>query len=169
MMLMIHSVSATIPAVAAKPSSGQELSAEEVKELRELKKRDREVRAHEQAHAAAGGQHVRGGPSYSYQRGPDGRQYAIGGEVQIDTSPIAGDPEATLRKMQQVQRAAMAPSEPSTQDRRVASQAAAAAAKARSEIQSGAGSDESDSKAAKAYGTGQVEQTELGEFLNTRA
>jgi hypothetical protein len=169
MTLMIHSVSATIPAVAAKPSTGQELSVEEAKELQALKQRDREVRAHEQAHAAAGGQHVRGGPAYSYQRGTDGRQYAIGGEVQIDTSPIAGDPAATLQKMQQVQSAAMAPSEPSTQDRRVASRAAAAAAKARSEMQSGAGDDEADSKAARAYGTAQSNQTEPGEFLNIRA
>ena len=51
---------------------------------------------------AAAGAHSRGGPSYEYQRGPDNRQYAVGGEVQIDTSAVSGDPEATIRKAQTV-------------------------------------------------------------------
>jgi hypothetical protein len=106
-------------------------TSSEYRELQELKQRDREVRQHEQAHVAAGGAYVRGGASFSYQRGPDGRQYATGGEVQIDTSPISGDPEATIRKMQTVQRAALAPAEPSPQDRRVAADAAQAQAEAR--------------------------------------
>ena len=104
---MIHAIPTTIPVVAAKPATGPEMAAEDAKQLQALKQRDREVRAHEQAHAAAGGRYVLGGPSFSYQRGPDGRQYAVGGEVQIDTAPVAGDPQATLQKMQQVQRAAM--------------------------------------------------------------
>ncbi len=103
-------------------------------EIRELKARDREVKAHEQAHAAAAGSHALGGPKYEYTTGPDGRQYAIGGEVAIDTSPVAGDPEATLRKMEQVRAAALAPAEPSAQDRKVAAEASAEAAKARAEI-----------------------------------
>jgi hypothetical protein len=107
----------------------------ESKQVAELRQRDREVRTHEQAHVAGGGQHVTGGPTYSYQKGPDGRRYAVGGEVQIDTSPIPGDPEATLRKMQQVQRAALAPAEPSAQDRAVAAQAAQQMAQARIELQ----------------------------------
>ncbi len=107
----------------------------ESKQVAELKQRDREVRTHEQAHVAAGGQHVTGGPSYSYQKGPDGRRYAVGGEVQIDTSPVPDDPEATLRKMQQVQRAALAPAEPSGQDRAVAAAAAQQSARARVELQ----------------------------------
>jgi hypothetical protein len=48
---------------------------------------------------------------------PDGCDYALGGEVAIDTSAIAGDPEATLRKMEQIRRAALAPANPSGQDR----------------------------------------------------
>ena len=78
------------------------------------------VRAHEQAHKAAAGAHAKGGPTYEYQSGPDGKRYAVGGEVQIDTSPVPNDPQATIQKMQQVQRAANAPAEPSSQDRRVA-------------------------------------------------
>lgn len=106
----------------------------ESKQLEELKARDREVRTHEQAHLAAAGQYARGGPSYSYQQGPDGKRYAVGGEVKIDTSPVPGDPEATIRKAQQVRRAALAPAEPSSTDRAVASQASAMAAQAQAEL-----------------------------------
>jgi len=107
-----------------------ELSEEEQEVVKELQARDREVRAHEQAHIAAGGGLIRGGPNYTYQRGPDGKQYAIGGEVQIDNAPIAGDPEATIRKMRQVIRAALAPAEPSGQDQAVASAARSEISKA---------------------------------------
>ena len=109
-------------------------TSSEYKELQELKQRDREVRQHEQAHIAAGGTHVRGGASFSYQRGPDGRQYAVGGEVQIDTSETPDDPAATIRKMQVVRSAAMAPSEPSAQDRAVAAEAAQAESQARADL-----------------------------------
>lgn len=100
----------------------QGLSESELKELTELKARDREVRAHEAAHQAVGGQHA-GAISYSYERGPDGAQYAVGGEVPIDVSPVAGDPQATIEKMRVVRSAAMAPAQPSSQDRAVAAQA----------------------------------------------
>lgn len=103
-------------------------------QLLQLQSRDREVRAHEAAHVAAGGRYVSGGPSYTYQRGPNGRFYAIGGEVQIDVSAIPSSPEATLDKAQVVQRAALAPAEPSPQDLRVASNAARLASRARVEI-----------------------------------
>lgn len=89
--------------------------------VRELQRRDAEVRRHERAHAAAGGA-VAGAPVYEYQRGPDGRFYAVNGEVRIDVSP-AGSPEATIAKMEQVIRAALAPAQPSAQDRAVATQA----------------------------------------------
>ncbi|MDO9321120.1 MAG: putative metalloprotease CJM1_0395 family protein [Pseudomonas sp.] len=98
-----------------------------------LSSRDREVRAHEQAHASVGGSYA-GGPTYSFKRGPDGQAYAVGGEVSIDVSAIANDPAATLRKMEQVARAALAPAEPSGQDRRVAAQAQVLAAQARIEL-----------------------------------
>ena len=93
-----------------KANSGQnpdELSFEEIQELSKLKQRDREVKAHEQAHISAGGQYVRSGARYEYEKGPDGRNYAVGGEVSIDTSKVPGDPEATARKMQVIRRAAM--------------------------------------------------------------
>lgn len=111
-----------------------QLTTEEKRLLAELKKRDREVRAHEQAHLAVAGQHANGAASFTYQRGPDGRNYAIGGEVSISTSAVPGDPEATLQKADQVRRAALAPANPSSQDRQVAAQASAMAMRARIEI-----------------------------------
>lgn len=98
-----------------------------------LASRDREVRSHEQAHTAVGGSYA-GAPTYSFKRGPDGQAYAVGGEVSIDVSPIPNDPAATLRKMEVVQQAALAPAEPSAQDLRVAAQAQVLAAQARSEL-----------------------------------
>ncbi|HZX15890.1 MAG TPA: putative metalloprotease CJM1_0395 family protein [Pseudomonas sp.] len=102
-------------------------------EIAKLVSRDQEVRTHEQAHAAVGGRYA-GAPSYTYERGPDGKRYAVGGEVGIDTSPIPSDPEATLRKMEVVIRAALAPAEPSAQDRQVAAQAQAQMVEARAQL-----------------------------------
>lgn len=104
------------------------------KQLQQLESRDREVRAHEAAHVAAGGKFISGGPSYTYQRGPNGRYYAIGGEVQIDVSPVPSNPQATLDKAEVVRRAALAPAQPSSQDLSVASNATRLASKARVDI-----------------------------------
>lgn len=100
--------------------------------IEELSSRDREVRAHEQAHAAVGGQFA-GAPSYEFERGPDGVSYAVGGEVSID-SGRASTPEATLLKAQTVRRSALAPANPSPQDRSVAARATRLESAARSEI-----------------------------------
>jgi hypothetical protein len=118
----------------AGPRSEAELSPEEKQALDDLKARDREVRAHEQAHLAAAGPYAKGPPSFEFQTGPDGRSYAVGGEVQIDTSPVAGNPQATVVKAQTIKRAATAPANPSAQDRQVAAQAAQMEAEARQEI-----------------------------------
>jgi len=102
-------------------------------EIKQLKERDREVRAHEQAHAAVGGA-IAGSPSFGYSKGPDGVLYAVSGEVSISTSSVAGDPQATLQKSQKIIAAANAPAQPSAQDRAVAAQAAQMASQARVEI-----------------------------------
>lgn len=115
------------------PKSPGNLSPEEQQRVRELQKRDREVRRHEQAHLAAGGNLVTG-PFFEFVRGPDGRQYAVGGSVNIDTQAVPGDPQATIQKMDQVQRAALAPASPSPQDRRVSREAAQKEAQARQEL-----------------------------------
>lgn len=104
-------------------SEESDYTPEEEKEIRALKNRDTEVKAHEQAHIAAAGRYARGGASFEYQTGPDGEKYAVGGEVSIDVSKESGDPQATITKMQTVIRAALAPAEPSGQDRAVASKA----------------------------------------------
>ncbi len=113
-----------------------QLSDSDREKVKELKARDSEVRRHEQAHLAAAGGHATGGASYETERGPDGKQYAVGGHVGIDTSAVSGDPAATVRKAETVRRAALAPAEPSSQDQRVAAKATAMAAKARREMAS---------------------------------
>jgi hypothetical protein len=117
-----------------KDSFGQELSEEDQRRVQELKKIDTNVKAHEAAHMSAGGGLVRGGASYEYQSGPDGQRYAVAGEVSIDTSPIKGDPQATLAKAQRIRQAALAPADPSSQDRSVAAQAGQMAAEASMEL-----------------------------------
>lgn len=104
----------------------------ENKQVQELKQRDSEVRAHEQSHAAIGGQYA-SSPKYEYERGPDGRQYAVDGEVSINIS-AGSTPEETIRKMQQVKAAALAPAEPSPQDLRVAAEATLKSVEARTDI-----------------------------------
>lgn len=101
--------------------------------VKQLSERDREVRVHEQAHASVGGG-LAGSPSYDFKRGPDGVQYAVSGEVSIDVAPVNGDPEKTLEKMRTVKSAALAPAEPSSQDRQVAAKATQQESSARAEL-----------------------------------
>ena len=109
------------------------LDDERVKEVvQELQAVDRKVRQHEMAHKVAGGPYA-GPPQFKFVRGPDGRLYAVAGEVKIDVSEEK-NPEDTIRKMEQVIRAALAPADPSPQDRRVAAEAAQKLMKARMEL-----------------------------------
>ncbi|MCG8558918.1 MAG: hypothetical protein MI824_03880 [Hyphomicrobiales bacterium] len=117
----------------SKTVGGEELTEGEERQVRELQQRDREVRAHEQAHAVAGGPYA-SPPSYQFTTGPDGKRYAVSGEVKIDSSPVRDNPEATIRKMDIVIRAALAPAEPSSQDLQVARQAQQERAKAQIEL-----------------------------------
>lgn len=94
-----------------------------------LRSTEEKVKAHEAAHKAAGGA-MTGPVSYSYTRGPDGKNYITGGEVPINVSP-GRTPQETISRMQQVMRAALAPADPSPQDRAVAAQAATTAQNAR--------------------------------------
>ena len=104
----------------AETSQG-ELSDSELQAVTELKMRDAEVRAHEAAHKAVGGSYA-SSASYTYQTGPDGNQYAVGGEVGIDTSK-GSTPEETIAKARQIRAAALAPAQPSSQDIKVAAAA----------------------------------------------
>lgn len=97
----------------------KELSPEQEQEIAELKARDAEVRAHEQAHIAASGGTTTSAPSFDYQKGPDGEKYAIGGEVSI--SFVQGnDPAVNLANAEAMKASALAPVDPSGQDLAVA-------------------------------------------------
>ncbi len=112
---------------------GRELSQAEQEQVNRLRARDAEVAAHENAHVAAAGPYARGGANYSYQTGPDGKRYRVGGHVNIDISEER-DPRATIQKAQVIYRAALAPAEPSNQDRSVASAAKQMEARAREQL-----------------------------------
>lgn len=110
------------------------LSQSDQLKIQQLKNRDIEVKAHERAHQSVAGGLAQGGASFTYTKGPNGVRYATGGEVHIDTSPVEGDPAATLKKAETIQRAALAPASPSAQDRLVASKASALAQSARADL-----------------------------------
>ena len=110
-----------------------ELEREKQKIISDLSKRDTEVRAHEEAHANVGGEYA-SAPQYDLTEGPDGRQYATGGHVNIDVSEEE-EPEDTVVKADVVERAALAPVQPSPQDFKVAGEARAMGNEARAEIQ----------------------------------
>ncbi|MFC3053703.1 putative metalloprotease CJM1_0395 family protein [Kordiimonas pumila] len=114
-------------------SRDTELSEEDKVALSRLKARDREVRAHEAAHAASGRGYT-GSPSFEYVRGADGTQYAVGGHVNIDVSEVPGSPQETIAKMEVVRQAALAPAQPSGQDRAVAAAAAVKLREAQAEL-----------------------------------
>jgi hypothetical protein len=123
------------------PANGQNgqadsltLSPEAKAQVAKLQGRDADVKAHEAAHIAAGAGVVTSGATYTYEQGPDGRNYAVGGEVSIDASPVKGDPQATIAKAQKIEASALAPADPSGQDRSVAAAAAAMASQASAEL-----------------------------------
>ena len=120
-------------ASSATTNGDAKLTEAQQEQLLKLKNRDQQVRNHEQAHLSAAGPYAAGGASFTYQRGPDGKSYAIGGEVPIDVSN-ADTPQATLQKMATIEKAALAPADPSGADHRIAAEAEAKATKARMEI-----------------------------------
>lgn len=124
-----------------------ELNQQEKRAVEQLQARDREVRAHEAAHKNAAGSYARGGANFEYETGPDGRRYAVGGEVSIDTAKVDGNPQATIQKAQTIRRAATAPAEPSAQDFAVAARASLMESEARQEL-AAADSSESDTASA---------------------
>ncbi|MBP2296726.1 putative metalloprotease CJM1_0395 family protein [Azospirillum rugosum] len=130
----------TTPASGTTDASAKPASDQQQQQIQQLQRADASVRQHEAAHQATGGPYA-GGASFTYTRGPDGKNYATAGEVPVDTSPER-DPQATIRKMETVKAAALAPADPSPQDLRVAQQADAAKAQAQQELRgasSGAG------------------------------
>ncbi len=182
----VSSASASYPAYGERPgreearaigkaradeAAGQ-LSAEELAVVDKLKQTDRKVRQHEMAHVAAGGGVITSGASYTYERGPDGQNYAVAGEVGIDTSP-GRTPEETIDRAGRIRAAALAPADPSPQDRAVAAaatqmeqQARAELAQQRSAGEDGSGRDDSRRLEA-AYGASSA--SDSGRQLDTYA
>ena len=126
------SASPAAPQSQPAASNKTQLSQEALAQIAKLKQRDQEVRQHEQAHLAAAGGIAVSGASFTYQKGPDGVNYAVGGEVSIDTSP-GRTPEETISRAQTIRAAALAPADPSGQDRAVAAQATQMEQQARGE------------------------------------
>jgi hypothetical protein len=133
-------------------------SPEEQAQIAKLRSSDQKVRAHEAAHQAAGAG-LTGAAHYQYVRGPDGKQYAVAGEVSIDTSP-AGTPEATMAKAKQIRAAALAPADPSPQDRAVAAAASMMESQARAEIaaKEAEGTDSNASNLTDSVGGGRTSE-----------
>jgi hypothetical protein len=114
-------------------AAGQvQLTPEQQQEVQKLKSIDQKVHEHEAAHQAAGAG-LTSGANYEYVRGPDGKQYAVAGDVKIDVSP-AQTPQQTIDKAKRIEAAALAPADPSAQDRAVAAQAAQMALQAQAEL-----------------------------------
>ncbi len=105
----------------AAAGAGKKLTPDQQRQVLELRQRDAHVRQHEAAHQGAGGS-LTGAASFSYQLGPDGRSYAVGGEVSVRLQ-AGRTPEETIANARQARRAALAPSDPSAQDLAVAAQA----------------------------------------------
>ncbi len=129
------------------------LNQAELKLVSELKKIDQEVRNHEMAHVSAAGGLAVSGANFTFRRGPDGKNYAVAGEVSIDASPVPGDPEATIRKMKKVKTAALAPTNPSAQDVKVAARASSEATKALSELMILQSKERASNNKDKAFGS----------------
>lgn len=109
------------------------LSTAELEQIRQLKSRDSAVRRHEQAHLATSGGFAVSAATFTYQKGPDGVDYAIGGEVSINMS-AGRTPEETIARAKTIQAAALAPADPSGQDRAVAAQAQQMEQEARAQL-----------------------------------
>lgn len=150
-----------------KNSKQNDLTDEELKEVESLKKRHAEVKAHEQAHVAVGGQYA-GSASFEFQTGPDGVRYAVGGEVPIDVSEVPDDPEATAMKMDIVQKAALAPVNPSAADRSIAASASMKEMEARSEIASGTIEAQGNTKTGDSGKQSYSETSEKGANLDVK-
>ncbi len=104
-------------------STSRDLSVKQQTEVMQLRQLDRSVREHEHAHMRSAGNLAVGGPSFDFKMGPDGRKYAVGGEVNIDSSISFDNPEEAIEKARRVQGSATAPADPSPKDIRVASHA----------------------------------------------
>jgi pyruvate/2-oxoglutarate dehydrogenase complex dihydrolipoamide acyltransferase (E2) component len=102
---------------------GRELTIKEKIEIMELEQLERSVREHERAHLRTARNLAVSQPTFEYKEGPDGKKYAVHGEVKIDSAVAGGDAEEAIEKALKMQRTALAPSDPSSKDLQVAARA----------------------------------------------
>ncbi len=154
------------------PAPGpKQLTPEQQRAIRELQQIDRTVRAHEQAHLSAGRGVITSAANFTYTYGPDDKQYAVAGEVGIDTSP-EDKPQDNIDKGQLIQAAALAPRDPSPQDYSVASIGSQLEAQGRSDLMrqqatqvesaSNASADASRQQLTRAYSVGSAAGSVVG-------
>lgn len=67
--------------------------------LDKFRNMDAKVRMHEQTHASLS--NTTSPIQYNYQMGPDGKMYAVGGSVRLDTS-MPSDPKAAMNKLDSI-------------------------------------------------------------------
>ena len=139
-------------------SGEEELTQQEQREVQELKMTDSKVKAHEHAHKAAAAGLSTSGPNYEYETGPDGEKYVVAGDVNVSYRQ-SSDPEENLRNAQQLKASALAPADPSSQDRKVAMQAEREIAQARQEIQEEQRKNEEETESSSTAAT--QNQTEI--------
>ena len=114
-----------------KLKESNELSEDEKHLVLDLQSRDAEVKAHEAAHQSGGA--TTGGATFTYQQGPDGKMYAIGGEVSVSFQ-TGSTPQKTIANAQAVIASALAPADPSGQDMAIASSAMVMIMKAQQQL-----------------------------------
>jgi hypothetical protein len=76
---------------------------------------DARTHTHEQTHASSVHAST---PDYTYQQGPDGKLYALGGSVRMDTS-VPKDEAAAAAKMENLSQASTAPHDLSAADAQI--------------------------------------------------
>jgi|GEM_PF-4441125 len=111
------------------------VSSEDLGELRDLQRSDRQVRVQENLQRQMAAGFVRGAPVYEYEEGPDGRRYAVAADTEFELPDArAGDPREAARDAANARRAALASAISSPAEQAFAARAASAEARARAEI-----------------------------------
>lgn len=120
------------PAFDAVASKNSELDARQRAEVERLKVTDRLVRQREEAQGRLAYDMWDGRPKYDVVRGPDGREYAVDGRLQIDDREQS--PEDKLRRARLIKLAALIDVPPSPEGHKQAIEAFAEEAEALREI-----------------------------------
>lgn len=91
------------------------LSNDDLANVKKLQSIDAQVRGHEAQHYRTAGGLASGGPEYTFVQGPDGGFYAVGGQVNVQTTATYDENKAS-RDAATLGRAATAPADTSAQD-----------------------------------------------------